>query len=243
MPGVDVSPHAVGYAFATYGERDLGFRSSEAAVILDHMEGVEPTDVTGSFYSSDPQIAWAERAIAADPCSSTAGICLRRSIESDTATSGWSAASRAEKSLACSCGGLLRETPSTWRSRRVMLRSAYERAADPHSSPGSKLDLDRPATGRPDWTRRRAESGITLASRKPMLLPRWHPSGRDETTVAIGAAISARRRIAAPLPSPGAAPVSSPGRSPASHPRTSDAADPYPPLQAARLGHCAYHCP
>jgi hypothetical protein len=46
------------------------------------MEGVEPTDVTGSFYSSDPQIArkremmrswttwcdaWADRAIAADP--------------------------------------------------------------------------------------------------------------------------------------------------------------------------------
>jgi hypothetical protein len=46
------------------------------------MEGVEPTDVTGSFYSSDPRIArkremmrawtrccdaWAERAIAADP--------------------------------------------------------------------------------------------------------------------------------------------------------------------------------
>jgi integrase len=56
MPGVDFSPHAVRYAFATYGERDLGFKTGEAAVILDHMEGVEPTDVTGSFYSSDPQI-------------------------------------------------------------------------------------------------------------------------------------------------------------------------------------------
>jgi integrase len=56
MPGVDFSPHAVRYAFATYGERDLGFRPGEAKVILDHMEGVEPTDVTGSFYSSDPQI-------------------------------------------------------------------------------------------------------------------------------------------------------------------------------------------
>lgn len=82
MPGVDFSPHAVRYAFATYGERDLGFRPGEAAVILDHMEGVEPADVTGSFYSSDPQIArkremmrawtswcdeWAERSIEADP--------------------------------------------------------------------------------------------------------------------------------------------------------------------------------
>jgi hypothetical protein len=82
MPGIDFSPHAVRYALATYGERDLGFKPGEAKVILDHMEGVEPTDVTGSFYSSDPQIArkremmrawttwcdaWADRAIAADP--------------------------------------------------------------------------------------------------------------------------------------------------------------------------------
>ena len=56
MPGVDFSPHAVRYAFATYGERDLGFKPGEGAIILDHMEGVEPTDVTGQFYSSDPQI-------------------------------------------------------------------------------------------------------------------------------------------------------------------------------------------
>jgi hypothetical protein len=82
MPGVEFSSHAVRYAFATYGERDLGFKPGEAKVILDHMEGVEPTDVTGSFYSSDPQIGrkremmrawarwcdvWADRAIAADP--------------------------------------------------------------------------------------------------------------------------------------------------------------------------------
>jgi integrase len=82
MPGVDFSPHSVRYAFATYGERDLGFRPGEAKVILDHLEGVEPTDVTGSFYSSDPQIGrkremmrawtdwcdgWAQRAIASDP--------------------------------------------------------------------------------------------------------------------------------------------------------------------------------
>jgi hypothetical protein len=82
MPGIDFSPHAVRYAFATYGERDLAFRPGEAKIILDHMEGVEPTDVTGSFYSSDPQIArkrammrawtdwcdgWAQRAIAEDP--------------------------------------------------------------------------------------------------------------------------------------------------------------------------------
>jgi len=82
MPGVSFSPHAIRYAMATYGERDLGFRPGEAAVILDHMEGVEPSDVTGSFYSSNPQIArkremmgawtgwcdkWAERATAVDP--------------------------------------------------------------------------------------------------------------------------------------------------------------------------------
>jgi integrase len=82
MPRVNFSPHAVRYALATYGERDLGFRPGEAALILDHLEGVEPNDVTGQFYSSDPQIGrkremmrawvnwcdkWAARAIAADP--------------------------------------------------------------------------------------------------------------------------------------------------------------------------------
>jgi len=82
MPGVDFSPHFVRYAFSTYGERDLGFHKSEAKVILDHMEGTEPDDVTGKFYSSDPAIRrkremmmlwagwlddWCAKAIAADP--------------------------------------------------------------------------------------------------------------------------------------------------------------------------------
>jgi integrase len=57
MPGIDFSPHGPRYAFATYGERDLGFKQGEGKLILDHMEGVEPTDVTGQFYSSDPGIA------------------------------------------------------------------------------------------------------------------------------------------------------------------------------------------
>lgn len=81
MPAVSFSPHGARYAFATYGERDLGFKAGEAGIILDHMEGVEPTDVTGQFYSSDPQIGrkremmrawtrwcddWTEQAIKAD---------------------------------------------------------------------------------------------------------------------------------------------------------------------------------
>jgi hypothetical protein len=82
MPGVNFSPHGARYALATYGERDLGFKPGEAKLILDHMEGVEPTDVTGQFYSSDPGVArkremmrawtnwcdaWADKALAADP--------------------------------------------------------------------------------------------------------------------------------------------------------------------------------
>jgi hypothetical protein len=82
LPGVDFSPQFVRYAFSTYGERDLGFRKSEAKVILDHMEGTEPDDVTGKFYSSDPAIGrkremitlwagrldeWCAKAIAAGP--------------------------------------------------------------------------------------------------------------------------------------------------------------------------------
>lgn len=81
MPCVSWSPHGARYAFATYGERDLGFKPGEGKLILDHMEGVEPTDVTGQFYSSDPGIGrkrqmmrawtewcddWAARAVAED---------------------------------------------------------------------------------------------------------------------------------------------------------------------------------
>lgn len=82
MPGVTWTPHGVRYAFATYGERDLGFAKSEAKLILDHMEGTEMKDVTGAFYSSDPAVArkrammwawidwcerWAAQALAEDP--------------------------------------------------------------------------------------------------------------------------------------------------------------------------------
>lgn len=80
--GVGFAPHGVRYALASYGERDLGFGKSEAKVILDHLEGVEQSDVTGSFYNSDPGVKrkremmqawtawledWAARAIDADP--------------------------------------------------------------------------------------------------------------------------------------------------------------------------------
>ena len=57
MPNVSWSPHGVRYAFATYGEGALRFKSGEAGIILDHMEGVEPGDVTGQFYNNDPQIS------------------------------------------------------------------------------------------------------------------------------------------------------------------------------------------
>ncbi|EIG62925.1 hypothetical protein Bra1253DRAFT_07870 [Bradyrhizobium sp. WSM1253] len=57
MPGVNWSPHGVRYAFATFGEAKLGFAAGEAGIILDHLEGTEPDNVTSQFYSSDPQIA------------------------------------------------------------------------------------------------------------------------------------------------------------------------------------------
>ena len=59
LPGVNWSPHGVRYAFTDYGERDLGFSraTSESKIILDHTEGVEPNNVTGRFYRSDPAIA------------------------------------------------------------------------------------------------------------------------------------------------------------------------------------------
>jgi hypothetical protein len=57
VPGIDFSTHGGRYAFETYGEGQLGFQKSEGKIILDHMEGVEPDDVTGLYYSSDPAIA------------------------------------------------------------------------------------------------------------------------------------------------------------------------------------------
>src|SRR3954452_22002488 len=57
MPGVSWPPHDVRYAFATYGERHLGFAPGEASLILDHMEGLEPENVTSQIYSSDQQIS------------------------------------------------------------------------------------------------------------------------------------------------------------------------------------------
>jgi glutathione S-transferase len=56
MPGVECSTHGGRYAFSTYGPRDLGFARSEAKIILDHIEGIEPDDVTGRFYSADPAV-------------------------------------------------------------------------------------------------------------------------------------------------------------------------------------------
>jgi hypothetical protein len=84
LPGVNWSPHGGRYAFTDYGERDLGFSraTSESKIILDHTEGVEPNNVTGRFYRSDPAIArkremmqlwvdwldkWASIAIEDDP--------------------------------------------------------------------------------------------------------------------------------------------------------------------------------
>ena len=34
----------------------MDFARSEAKIILDHFEGIEPDDVTGRFYSADPAI-------------------------------------------------------------------------------------------------------------------------------------------------------------------------------------------
>lgn len=56
MPGVNFSTRGGRYGFSPYGGRDLGFAKSEGKVILDHLEGTDPKDVTGTFYSSDPAI-------------------------------------------------------------------------------------------------------------------------------------------------------------------------------------------
>jgi hypothetical protein len=82
MPGVDLSGHEFRYALATYGPQDFGWHPDDAAMILDHLEGFDPGDVTAQFYNMDPAmvkkrrmmkewIGWLEeqeaKAIAADP--------------------------------------------------------------------------------------------------------------------------------------------------------------------------------
>lgn len=57
MPGVDVSPHGFRRAFASYGQRDLGFAVADTKLILDHLEGAEVGDVTAEHYALDPQLS------------------------------------------------------------------------------------------------------------------------------------------------------------------------------------------
>jgi hypothetical protein len=57
LPGVSWSPHAVRYAFADFVGTLQGYGRSDARIILDHSEGVEPDDVTGQFYATNSNIA------------------------------------------------------------------------------------------------------------------------------------------------------------------------------------------
>lgn len=57
LPGVDWSPHGPRYSLADFVATLQGFEKSEAALILDHSEGTEPSDVTATYYTSSPQIS------------------------------------------------------------------------------------------------------------------------------------------------------------------------------------------
>ncbi|QDM22748.1 integrase family protein [Tardiphaga sp. vice154] len=57
LPGVDWSPHAPRYALSDFVSTLQGFEKSDAKIILDHSEGTEPSDVTATYYTSNPQIA------------------------------------------------------------------------------------------------------------------------------------------------------------------------------------------
>src|SRR5664279_973828 len=57
MPGVGFSAHGFRAALATYGPQDLGWAPADSKIILDHMEGFDPADVTAQHYNTDPEIA------------------------------------------------------------------------------------------------------------------------------------------------------------------------------------------
>jgi hypothetical protein len=82
IPGGVKSGHPVRAALASYGPEHLGWGQHDSKLILDHLEGFDPGDVTAQHYNTDPQIlkkrqmmkAWtdwldklAAEAIAADP--------------------------------------------------------------------------------------------------------------------------------------------------------------------------------
>ena len=51
MPGVAATPHDVRRAFATHGERDLGWSRLASKQVLDHAGGRESNDVTAASYA------------------------------------------------------------------------------------------------------------------------------------------------------------------------------------------------
>jgi len=82
MPGVSFSTHGFRAALASYGTEDLGWLAADAKLILDHLEGFDPGDVTAQHYNTNPEIvkkrammrdwaSWLEqqeaKAVAADP--------------------------------------------------------------------------------------------------------------------------------------------------------------------------------
>lgn len=82
MPGVAFSTHGFRAALATYGPEDIGWLAADAKLILDHLEGYDPGDVTAQHYNTNPElvkkrammrawVSWLEaqesKAVAADP--------------------------------------------------------------------------------------------------------------------------------------------------------------------------------
>jgi hypothetical protein len=80
--GAGYSPHAIRRAFATYGTAELGWMDDDPKLILDHLEGHDPGDVTAQHYNLNPAFtrkrammrAWISfldtceaEAVAADP--------------------------------------------------------------------------------------------------------------------------------------------------------------------------------
>jgi hypothetical protein len=56
IPGGVTSGHPVRAALASYGPSVLGWGQHDSKLILDHLEGFDPGDVTAQHYNTDPQI-------------------------------------------------------------------------------------------------------------------------------------------------------------------------------------------
>jgi hypothetical protein len=56
LPGMDMNPHRIRDARASYGPERLGWAKNDTNTVLDHLERFDPDDVTAQHYNTSPML-------------------------------------------------------------------------------------------------------------------------------------------------------------------------------------------